>query len=192
MPFTYPTVNINSHPYNVYADIEDADLYIDASMSSAADTWRDTTITTPVIKARGLVSATRWLDSVAWTGDKTATDQEHAFPRKNLPDGVDSTTLPSQFISACIELAMLLVDNPDTRTDLFSPGTKAMRAGSVSLDFFRPEGDTQVQTPFPANVMALISQWLGGSQNAPAGALGYGTDGVSDLLDDPNDFQHGI
>jgi len=189
MPFTYPAVSIGSAPYDVYADVEDADGYIDASMSSAADTWRDSTLTDATTKARALVSATRWLDSVNWTGEKADASQELAWPRTGIT-GVASDELPPQLVSACAELAMALADNSDARAELSDPGTKSLKAGSVAIDYFRPEGNTQVQTPFPAVVMALISQWLGGSV-VIGGAVSYGTECKSKLLDEQYDFTHG-
>jgi hypothetical protein len=190
MTFSYPSVSTTANTYDAYADQSDADTYADASISAASDTWRDTTLTSTDIKARALVSATRWLDSVTWLGDKAEDDQALLWPRKNIT-GVDSTELPSQLQAACIELALALVDNADARTELADAGLKAIRAGSVSLDYFRPEGNTQVQTPFPAVVMALVSQWLGGSGTA-VGVISTDTKRRSRLLDDPYDFSHGV
>src|SRR4051812_47769914 len=111
MTFTYPTVSIGSQPYSVYADIEQADAYQDATISAQGDAWRlSTTDTTK--KGRALVSATRWLDSVVWLGDKTDTDQELAFPRTGI-DGVESDELPAALVTACIVLAGYLVTNAD-------------------------------------------------------------------------------
>ncbi len=162
-------------------------------MSSAADTWRALTVVDT--KSRALVTGTRWLDSVAWSGVKTDPAQTGAFPRTGLTyaDGtaVPSDILPSELISANIELAMLLANDPDARDDLKSFGIKQLRAGSVSIDYFRPETETQISSPFPANVMALISQWIGGTGSA-GGIISYGTCEKSRLLEDKLDFQHGI
>jgi hypothetical protein len=194
MSFDYPTVSITgtSEPYSVYVDQTSADTYVAASIVSAADTWRDSTSTSADTKARALVSATRWLDSVNWLGAQTDSTQGLQWPRANITD-VDSTSLPSQLQAACIELALSLVDNQDARSDLSGPLAKELRAGSVGIQYFRPESDTQVQTPFPANVMSLISQWLGGSSgNVAGGPCSYGTEGRSRILDQKYDYEHGI
>src|SRR3954468_7951516 len=134
---SYPSVSIGSTPYNVYADIETADLYQDASIASQGTAWRASTAT-DVVKGRALVSATRWLDSVLWSGDKTDADQELQWPRSNITD-VPSDELPAALVSACIELAGYLVEDPDTRSSLNDPVTKRQAAGSVSLEVFRPD-----------------------------------------------------
>jgi len=181
----YPTVDIDSHAYSVYADQGDADLYLDASISSSG--WR---AADDVTKARALVSSTRWLDSVLWVGEKTDDAQELQWPRTNVP-GEDPDVVPDEIVSGCIELAGALVDNPALRTALKDPLAKSLKAGSASIDYFRPQ-EVQVLSPFPPIVMSLVGRFLEAGSAAHAGAITSGTDATSDTLDQDFSFTHGF
>lgn len=197
MPFTYPTVLVGSQPYYVYGDLTDANLYLNAAISSQATAWLAATDT---VKARALVSAARWLDAGGnWSGDKTDAANALAFPRTGLVDAsgqaVDSATLPDVLVSASFELAAALVDNPDLRDELQNPSVKELHAGSVGMTFNRPLGgsagakDIQITTPFPTNVMDMIGLWLQGNFSS-AGAVVEGVD--QEGYDVDFGLQHGI
>src|SRR4051812_20696630 len=106
---TYDQVTIGSAAYDVYADISDAAMYLDATITEAGTAWRASDSDT---QSRALVSATRWLDGASWTGTKTDADQSLAWPRTDITD-VATDAIPVQLTYACIELAAMLLVDPD-------------------------------------------------------------------------------
>jgi hypothetical protein len=186
MSFSYPTVSLGSMEYNVYSDVSDAAAYLDATITEAGTGWRAADTDT---QARALVSSTRWLDAAQWLGAQTDTTNALQWPRTGVTD-VDPNTLPTPLSLACIELAAMLIVDPDLRANLANPITKEQKAGSVLQTVFRPH-DVQVLTFFPANVMSLVSQWL---QGPPVvGALPNDVHERSEInRRRDNDFIHGI
>lgn len=184
MPFTYATVTLGTTNYSVYCNLEDADSYALASIT--ADAWRDADDDT---KDRALVSSTRWLDEANWLGSKTDVDQELQWPRTGITD-VDPDSLPANLVFACAELATQLVADPALRTGLGTPLPRSLRAGSASIDYFRPN-DVFIATFFPSQVMSLVRSWMSGSSSASSSVIVDGVCGKS-KLDDDLGFQHGI
>jgi len=196
MAYSYETVMISSQPYASYGDIASAQLYLQASMSSAAVAWL--AADTPT-KSRSIVSAVRWMDAQNWVGTPTdlVTPQSLQWPRKDILDqygtAVDEDTIPVQIAAAEFELAAWLILNPDIRDELQNPTPASLTAGSVSIRYFRPLGtvfgakDVQTTTPFPQNVMDLIGLWLegnaGNAVTASVQACGYQSE--SPLTDYP-------
>ncbi|RVC47591.1 hypothetical protein EN781_00195 [Mesorhizobium sp. M4A.F.Ca.ET.090.04.2.1] len=165
-----PTVTIGGNTYTTYSTVTDADIYLGGS--TTADAWRAADADT---KARGLVSATRWIDEQSWVDAYSTFDLRLANPA---------------FINACIELAALLVDDADFRTTFGQVQQKRIKAGSVEIENFR--GTTvQTDTAFPSNVMLLIGQYLAGSEPAFGGAITFGTCRET-TLDEGYGFNRGI
>lgn len=192
MAFTYPQVNVNGNDYSSYITQDDADLYLGANIGAAS--WNAAADDT---KGAAIISAVRWLDTAPWEGTKTDAANALQWPRSGIPvegniPAPDANTLPSQLIQATAELAAALVETPDLRTSLNSPTPSSLRAGPVSISFFRPTFpfDVQVTTLFPANIMALIGQWLGLASGA-GGPTAKGTCRKSEI-DKPHGFYHGI
>lgn len=193
MPFSYPTVMINSTTYPVYGDVAVATAYLQADITSPATAWLAANALT---QARSIVAAVRWLDAETWLGlpADQITPQALQWPRINLVDQygqpLSSTALPLQLVAAEIVLAAALVDNPDLRDQLQDPTPKSLRAGSASIDFFRPLGtifggkDVQVLTVFPQNVMDLVGLWLAGGVGSRPSVLAEGSHEKSPFDDD--------
>jgi hypothetical protein len=161
-------VTIGSETYFVYADVPDADAYLEASVGEAADAWRNAD---EVSKARALVSGTRAIDAQAWKGEKTDAGQEGAFPRTGLtyPDGsaVPSDEVPPEVVNASIELAsMLNAGLPIYPAEARQTVARRLKAGSVEIENFRQFGFLAI---FPSAVMRLLGFWLAG-----AGGTGFG------------------
>lgn len=150
------TVELDS-VFTVYADVEEADAYLDGS--SHADNWR--AITDDDTKARYLVTATRLLDRQLWAGDKTSEVQPLAWPRKNTGvTGVTDDTIPTDIISASIEMASALADGVDLQSQQnFLERVQSMSAGSVSITHFRGQ---DVSTRFPQIIHELLRKYMSG------------------------------
>ena len=69
----YVTINETSYP--VYADLQDAEIYNNAIVSSSWSTLDETT------QSQYLVMATRKIDSYNYSGEKASENQELKFPR---------------------------------------------------------------------------------------------------------------
>lgn len=177
-----PSVTIGSNNYDVYADVETADVYLAAQVS--ASTWNDVG-TTSDQKAAALVSMTRILDRQQWAGAQTDGYETHAWPRSGCfyPDGtaVDSGLVPQAVIDACCEGAAQLVaggtfqDTPDT-----FDFNRVVKAGSVMVERFR---QTEPSSRFPQVIMELIGPWLGGGVGI-VGSKSTGTDGRTIMNED--------
>lgn len=192
MPYTYETVTINATVYAVYANVSDAQIYLQANITTPATEWLATDVVT---QARSLVAATRWLDAEPWLGvpADTVTPQALQWPRTGLTDAygnaIASTVIPPQVAMACAELAAALVDNPDARAELADPIVREQHAGTVGQTFFRPL-NVQVLSVFPDQVMSLVGLWLAG-QNATQ-IMATGTHGKNELTDDYPGVIHGF
>jgi hypothetical protein len=186
MSYAYPTVAIGSQNYSVYGLQESADTYLEPMIGTIGDAWRAASAND---KARALVSATRWLDSIGWAGEKTDSIQELSWPRTSIANVSDSE-IPNGIVYGMYELAAALVDDPDLRNTLQEPLARSMSAGSVSMTYFRPR-DVQVPTPVPKNVMALVVAYMQASDTSVGGPIASGTDGDSNV-DEPYDFRHGL
>lgn len=183
MTFAYPEVDVGTNTYTTYSDVAAADI---ANGAQIVDTGWDGA--TDDIKGRSLVSSTRWLDEANWLGEKTDSDQEHAWPRSGIT-GVASDSLPSNLVAACNELAAQMVADPSLRTSLGTPLPRSLRAGPASIDYFRPN-DVFIATFFPAQIMSLVRDWIEGA-GASCPVITTGTDAESSLDDDLG-FQHGF
>lgn len=167
------TVTINGTDYLSYASVAQADEYLNASIY--ATDWQDET--DDDVKGRALVSATRWIDSIAWKGEKADPDQLNEWPRTGIDD-VEPYVAPNAIVNATIELANLLYTTPDLQATLSDVSAKRLKAGSVEIEYFR--GTTvQTITPFPTQIMNMIRQYLASQGSLLGGAVTYGTDHCS-------------
>lgn len=165
-------VLIDSMTYNSYATVETADDYLDAAFH--ADAWR--ALTDSDKKAMALVTATRTLDRQRWKGEKTDEDQPLAWPRTGTGvEGVEDDVIPQNIIDACIEMALALVQGSDFQdVQNTSQKIQTMKAGSVSLTFFRGADGTPVR--FPQIIQELLRDYLEGLSSS-LGTSSSGTDG---------------
>jgi len=172
MPFTYPTVDVGSNTYNVYGDVDAANDYLAATLTSAGSAWDAADATT---KAKALVGGTRWLDAAQWQGAKTDSTQALQWPRTGVLD-LDPNSLPANLQYALFELAAALVENANLRAELGQPLPRSLSAGSVNISYFRPN-QVNISSFFPPQVMSYVSQWLGGATDMTSGPI---VDGVGD------------
>ena len=83
------TINatLKSETANSYVTLAEADSYFETVPSST--TWDDKT---DDAKNRSLISATRWIDSLNFYGDRCDADQALSWPRNNYPADRDWET----------------------------------------------------------------------------------------------------
>ena len=119
---------------NSYVTLTEANDYFDTSPDSS--TW---TNKTDDQKKRALISATRWIDSFVYYGDRCDDGQALKFPRNNYQvDGVElaCSTIPVNIKYAQYELARALANDSEAMT------------GNVGTDGYIEEvklGDIQVK-----------------------------------------------
>ena len=190
-----PTIQLNSNLYDVYADVEDADLYLIAAIHAA--NWQSATEDT---KKQALVSATRLLDRQRWRGDKTDSSEPLAWPRTSTGiDGVEDDIVPADIVNGSIELALSLIDGSDVQANSTPLAQKleSIKAGSVALTYFRSaEGIVASGARFPTVVQELVGRYLAGSEAALLGVVTgveSGThDGNTSVSDDDFGFSQGV
>ena len=110
------TINatIKSETANSYVTLSESNDYFDTSPDSS--TW---TNKTDDQKKRALISATRWIDTLVFYGDRCDESQALKFPRTNYQvDGVElaCTTIPNNIKYAQYELARALANDTDAIT----------------------------------------------------------------------------
>jgi hypothetical protein len=125
-----------------------------------------------------MVQATRVLNSTAWQGDVAVAGQALAWPRSGLtyPDGteVPDDAIPQQVLDAFCEITADVVQGVAAQTAAqVASGVRSLRAGSVSIDYFRFFGPTPV---FPQNIINLVGYWMAGYASAGAESISTGVD----------------
>jgi hypothetical protein len=95
---------------NSYITVADASVYFDNRLDAA-----DWTAATADNKAASLITATGWLDTLEFYGDRSATTQALKWPRTDVTcDGIeaDATFIPREIKDATCETALALLRNP--------------------------------------------------------------------------------
>lgn len=142
---------------NSYVDVDDADDYFEDHIDSTV--WEAATADD---QEKALVTATRILDRLPWSGTKTESDQDLKFPRTGLVyhDGtaVADDAVPTEILHAVYELAKHLLNKP---TDSQKLGTvnniKRVKAGVVEVEFL----GQGVTLRIPQHVHDIVSIFLG-------------------------------
>ena len=99
---------------NSFVTLDEANNYFATVPESS--TWDDKTVDQ---KKRALISATRWIDSFVYFGDRCDQNQALKFPRNNYQvDDVElsCTTIPNNIKYAQYELARALANDTDAIT----------------------------------------------------------------------------
>jgi|SRR6185503_19314891 len=152
-----PTIDFEGNEYEVYADLETAEIYAVAAIQGEA--WREADEDD---RSRGLITGTRVLERQRWKGEKTVADQPLAWPRKNTGiEGVVDDEIPTDITNANIELAIALLDGSELQSNATTAERiQSMSAGSVSITNYRSRVEA---TRFPLIVQELISKYLAGA-----------------------------
>lgn len=123
---------------NSYAEVTEADAYFADRLDAAA--WTEAS---PELKAQALVTATRLLDDLRWTGSALEETQPLAFPRAGQYFDprigafltFQSDEVPQRVLSAIFELAHHLLENDGVLDS--SGGVGSISVGTIRLDGVR-------------------------------------------------------
>ena len=118
---------------NSYLTAEEADAYLTDRLDVSA--WTDASV---LIREQALVTATRVLDSLNWTGYISDKEQVLAFPRVGEYDdprvgfkvALDNT-VPKRIIEATADLAYHLLNNDGLMDD--TGGIKMLNVSTINL-----------------------------------------------------------
>ena len=151
------TINatLKSATANSYVTLAEADSYFETVPSST--TWDDKT---DDAKNRSLISATRWIDSLNFYGDRCDEDQALKWPRNNYHvDRVELTcsTIPADIKYATYELARALANDTDSITG--STGDTGLYE-SVKLGEMEVKYNNASQATGTVNNVFDIYPWL--------------------------------
>jgi hypothetical protein len=119
---------------NSYATRAEADAYFGDRLNALA--WNNAT---DAQKDQALISATAYLDTLAWSGYAVSDDQALAFPRVGIyfdpRVGADvvlqEDTVPNRIVVATYEMAIHLLNNTDYFDDTGS--VEDIKVGSIEL-----------------------------------------------------------
>jgi len=140
---------------NSYVTLTEANDYFDTSPDSS--TW---TNKTDDQKKRALISATRWIDTFVFYGDRCDDGQALKFPRNNYQvDGVElaCSKIPNNIKYAQYELARALANDTDAIT-----GTTG-KEGNISeakLGDLEVKFNTTTQNTGSVNNIMDVYPWL--------------------------------
>lgn len=127
---------------NSYITVADATTYFDNRLDAS-----DWTAATSDNKAAALITATSWLDTVEFYGDRSATTQALKWPRTDVTcDGVEATAafIPREIKDATCEAALALLRNPTMlRGVVTAPGSyDEVTLGDLSVKY-RGQGEVE-------------------------------------------------
>ena len=127
---------------NSYITVADATTYFDNRLDAS-----DWTAATADSKAAALITATSWLDTVDFYGDRSATTQALKWPRTDVTcDGVEATAafIPREIKDATCEAALALLRNPTMlRGVVTAPGSyDEVTLGDLSVKY-RGQGEVE-------------------------------------------------
>ena len=161
---------IKSETANSYVTLSESNDYFDTSPDSS--TW---TNNTDDQKKRALISATRWIDTLVYYGDRCDDDQALKFPRTNYQvDGVElaCTLIPQNIKYAQFELAFALAN--DTDAIIGSSGTdgnfEEVKLGDIQVKYnTKSQGTGSVNNVF--DVYPWLQSYLGAYVLGGAGSF---------------------
>jgi len=151
------TINatIKSETANSYVTLAEANSYFETSPSSTQ--WDNKTDDK---KNRALISATRWIDTLVFYGDRCDESQALKFPRTNYQvDGVElaCTTIPNNIKYAQYELARALANDTDAITGTTG---KDGNFSEVQLGDLQVKYNTDSQGTGAINNIMDVYPWL--------------------------------
>lgn len=176
------TVNVNGSNYTVYGDFADANTYLNGAIGAGPDAWNAST--DDDAKARAVVAAFRYLETMRWQGTKTVSSQATQWPRTGVVDGysvaVDTATVPTDVINAQYELAGIFMADPTVYSALTSgSNVKRVAAKGVDVEFFRPTDVPGSSTKMPVVVQRMVGQYLGSAVSTGGAAKAFNSDEVN-------------
>lgn len=168
------TVDIGGNNYEVYGDLDAANLYLAGRTGTARWDAKDDTQ-----KGQVLVTVARYLNRKKWKGTKTVDSQPLAHPRAGVTvDGVtiDDSVIHDDVLAGSYELCLILSDDPSVES---ATGTgsnvKRAKGGKAEVEFFRPTVGSWLESRFPTIVQELLGPFLAASGLLPALPYAGGT-----------------
>jgi hypothetical protein len=140
---------------NSYVTLAEANAYFETVPSSS--TWDDKTDDQ---KNRAIISATRWIDSLNFYGDRCSNNQALSWPRNNYHvDRVELTcsAIPTDIKYASYELARALANDTDAVTG--NTGTEGLYE-EVELGELKVKYNTDSQATGAVNNIFDVYPWL--------------------------------
>jgi hypothetical protein len=127
---------------NSYITVADASVYFDNRLDAA-----DWAAASADNKAASLITATGWLDTLDFYGDRSATTQALKWPRIDVTcDGIeaDATFIPREIKDATCETALALLRNPTMlRGVVTAPGSyEEVELGELRVKY-RGQGEVE-------------------------------------------------
>ncbi len=137
---------------NSYASLVDAEAY--ALTLPVANDWA---AATDPQKNAALVQATRMLDTLNWSGWRTApTTQALQWPRTGVADRegyyLDPAAVPAKVRDACCEFAVRLIAD-DRAADAGGLAPETIKVGPLDIGRMR-------RSPVPASVLEMVREFL--------------------------------
>ena len=149
------TATLKSATANSYVTLAEADTYFETVPDST--TWDNKTDDQ---KKRALISATRWIDSLNFYGDRCDEDQALKWPRNNYEvDDVElaCTAIPASIKYAEYELARALANDTDAITGTTG---KDGNFSEVQLGDLQVKYNTDSQGTGSINNILDVYRWL--------------------------------
>ena len=149
------TATLSSATANSYVTLAEANTYFETVPDSS--TW---TNKTDDQKNRSLISATRWIDSLVFYGDRCDNGQALKFPRNNYEvDDVElnCSLIPNNIKYAQYELAKALANDTDAMTG--NTGTDG-NFSEVKLGDIEVKYNTDSQGSGSVNNIMDVYPWL--------------------------------
>ena len=125
---------------NSYVALEDAEAYFEERLNT--DSWHNAE---EVDKLRGLIMATKAIDNLNFTGEKTEAEQVLQFPR------YDDAGVPTEIEEAVYESALAFLDGVDIELEKETLNISEQRIAGVKVNY-----DTTVP---PEHIIAGIPSY---------------------------------
>jgi hypothetical protein len=109
---------------NSYVALDDAETYFEERLN--ADSWHQAE---EVDKMRALIMATKAIDNLNFTGEKTDTEQTLQFPR------YDDADIPNEILEACYECALSFLDGVDIEFEKEALNVTEQRIAGVNVKY---------------------------------------------------------
>ena len=126
---------------NSYQDVASATSYFANTLFEAQ--W---TALSADAKAQALITATQWLETLSYLGERNSTTQRLSWPREATSSkGIenDGTSIPFEILSAQAELALALGTTPtaltgDIGTTTTTGAPKRQKLDTLEVEYFAP------------------------------------------------------
>ena len=149
-----------------YLSVADADAYFAGSFNAAA--WA---AISDADKAIALAEATRWLETLCWSGEKCDPEQPLDWPRliegSGCCDGADCSALPPAIVQATAELALAMYQNQQAIIGGGGAGVsttqliRRQKLGDLEIEYQAPTAGAAPKYNQNAPVLLQQFPWLG-------------------------------